>query len=178
MKKIRFRIVAFGCLFGGGFVLHWGAGRRGEEAPRGVGGRYATLPTSHKLAGLVGGTGAPRLPCQFGPERAITPRGIPKGLPGLEKLRKGGRGGFYARFLTLPDEQLKWLTDYLEAGKPMVGFRTSTHAFAYPNSPNAKWNDGFGHDALGSKYFIHGKGPTKLRSLRGRRSIPCSQGWT
>ena len=108
---------------------------------------------------------------------SYNPERNPKGLPGLEKLKEADVAVFYARFLTLPDEQLKWLTDYLEAGKPMVGFRTSTHAFAYPkNSPNAKWNDGFGREALGSKYFIHGKGPTKVTFAQGAEKHPVLTG--
>ena len=53
------------------------------------------------------------------------------GIPGLEKLKSADVAIFYLRFLTLPKDQLKHVTDYLESGKPVVGFRTSTHAFAY-----------------------------------------------
>ncbi|MFM2392699.1 MAG: hypothetical protein RLZZ546_681, partial [Bacteroidota bacterium] len=36
---------------------------------------------------------------------------------------------FFTRFRALPDNQLKMITDYVESGKPIVGFRTSTHMF-------------------------------------------------
>ena len=58
------------------------------------------------------------------------PEKNPKGLYGLGALKKADVAIFYLRFLTLPDNQLKFITDYLESGKPVVGFRTSTHAFA------------------------------------------------
>ena len=35
----------------------------------------------------------------------------------------------FTRFRALPDEQMKYIVDYLEAGKPVVGLRTATHAF-------------------------------------------------
>lgn len=91
------------------------------------------------------------------------PEKNPKGLYGLGALKKADVAVFYLRFLTLPESQLKHITDYLESGKPVVGFRTSSHAFAYPkDNPLSKWNDGFGRDALGSKYYIHLQGTTRI----------------
>ena len=43
------------------------------------------------------------------------------GIPGLD-LRAQVFTIFYLRFLTLPKDQLKHVTDYLESGKPVVGF--------------------------------------------------------
>ena len=37
----------------------------------------------------------------------------------------------YTRFRNLPDQQLQYILNFAESGKPMVGFRTSTHAFQY-----------------------------------------------
>ena len=57
---------------------------------------------------------------------------------------------------------------YLEAGKPVVGFRTSTHAFDYPKDNSlAKWNNGFGNDALGTQYFAHLQGDTSVTLAKG-----------
>lgn len=90
-----------------------------------------------------------------------------KGLPGLEVLGKADVAIFYTRFLTLPAGQLKHITDYLESGKPVVGIRTTTHAFQYPQGHALeKWNDGFGRDAMGSKYFIHGQGGTVVEKAQ------------
>ena len=85
------------------------------------------------------------------------------GIPGLEALAEADVAIFYLRFLTLPEAQFAHIRDYLESGRPVVGFRTATHAFAYPEDHAlAEWNDGFGSRALGSKYFIHGQGPTRV----------------
>ncbi|MEO2012741.1 MAG: PVC-type heme-binding CxxCH protein, partial [Fuerstiella sp.] len=105
------------------------------------------------------------------------PEKNPNGIPGLEALRTADVAVFYLRFLTLPDDQLNFIVDYLESGKPVVGFRCSTHAFTYPQgSPNAKWNDGFGRDALGSKYFIHLQGTTQVSGVAVARKHPILTG--
>jgi hypothetical protein len=50
----------------------------------------------------------------------------------------------------LPAQQVKHIDAYLKSGKPVVGFRTSTHAFDYPKGhPLEQWN-AFGEFALGS----------------------------
>lgn len=95
-----------------------------------------------------------------------------EGIPGLEALQDADVAIFYLRFLTLPEAQLKHLTDYLESGKPVVAFRTTSHAFAYPaDSPLAEWNDGFGKRATGTRYFIHGAGPTQVARARNDHEI-------
>ena len=100
-----------------------------------------------------------------------------RGLPGLEALKKADLAIFYTRFLKIDDQQLVHITDYLKSGKPVVGFRTSTHGFNYPDEhPNQKWNDGFGRDALGSPYLIHLSGPTRLKVEQGRKKHPVFTG--
>ena len=89
-----------------------------------------------------------------------------RGLPGLEALAEADVAVFFTRFLKLDDEQLKHITSYIESGKPVVGFRTSTHGFNYPKAnPNSKWNDGFGRDALGTPYQIHLAGKTEIKPI-------------
>lgn len=91
------------------------------------------------------------------------PEKNPKGIPGLEILAEADVAIFYLRFLTLPEDQMAMIEAYLKSGKPVVGFRTTTHAFTYPKDHKlAKWNDGFGREAMGTKYFIHGQGPTQV----------------
>jgi hypothetical protein len=100
-----------------------------------------------------------------------------RGLPGLEALKKADLAIFYTRFLKIDDQQLVHITDYLKSGKPVVGLRTSTHGFNYPDEhPNQKWNDGFGRDALGSPYLIHLSGPTRLKVEQGRKKHPVLTG--
>src|SRR5579871_2023281 len=50
-------------------------------------------------------------------------------IPGLEALQTADLMIIFTRFRDLPDEQMKHIVDYVEAGKPIVGLRTATHAF-------------------------------------------------
>lgn len=77
-------------------------------------------------------------------------------INGLEALRTADLAVFYLRFRALPDEQLKLILDYVDSGKPIIGLRTSTHAFLYPTGhKNEKYNDGFGQDVFGQKWITH-----------------------
>lgn len=76
-------------------------------------------------------------------------------IPGLEALRDADLAVFFMRFRALPDTQLKEILDYAASGRPLMGFRTTTHAFLYEGGPNAKWNDGFGIEVFGQKWITH-----------------------
>lgn len=70
-------------------------------------------------------------------------------IPGLEVLEDADLAVFYLRWRRLPADQVKYIDDYLQSGRPVMGFRTSTHAFNYPKGhPLEKWN-AFGEFALG-----------------------------
>ncbi len=100
-----------------------------------------------------------------------------RGLPGLEALADADIAILFTRFLKLEDEQLGHITRYLESGKPVVGFRTSTHGFNYPKDhPQAKWNNDFGKDALGTPYLIHLAGGTQLELADGAKDHPIFTG--
>jgi type 1 glutamine amidotransferase len=69
-------------------------------------------------------------------------------IPGLEALRDADLVVFFLRWRRLPAEQLAYIEAYLKSGKPVMGFRTTTHAFHFPEGdPNEKWN-AFGEFAL------------------------------
>ncbi|HEU5145179.1 MAG TPA: ThuA domain-containing protein [Chryseosolibacter sp.] len=71
-------------------------------------------------------------------------------IPGLKALEDADLAVFFLRWRRLPAEQLKYIDDYLNSGKPVIGFRTSTHAFNYPKDHELfKWN-AFGERAFGS----------------------------
>jgi type 1 glutamine amidotransferase len=71
-------------------------------------------------------------------------------IPGLEALAEADLAVFYLRWRRLPAEQVEHIDRYLRSGGPVVGFRTSTHAFNYPaGHPLERWN-AFGAFALGS----------------------------
>lgn len=62
-------------------------------------------------------------------------------IPGLEALKEADVAVFFLRWRRLPAAQVKYIEDYLKTAKPVVGFRTTTHAFNYPKGHELeKWN--------------------------------------
>src|SRR5437660_10285920 len=86
-------------------------------------------------------------------------------IPGMNALDSADLCVMALRFRELPDEQMKHFVDYLNAGKPIIALRTSTHAFAYQHnrqSPyaqfdwqNQQWPGGFGQQVLGHTWVNH-----------------------
>ena len=77
-------------------------------------------------------------------------------IEGLEALDSADLMVMFTRFRALPDDQLQRILRYAESGKPIVGLRTSTHAFLYPDGhPRQALNDGFGRDVFGQKWITH-----------------------
>jgi len=97
-------------------------------------------------------------------------------IPGLEKLASADLVIMKLRFRELPDAEMKLFVDYLNAGKPIIGLRTSTHAFSYEKnkqSPyvkydwrNSQWAGGFGQQVLGETWVDH-HGKHGVESTRG-----------
>jgi type 1 glutamine amidotransferase len=98
-------------------------------------------------------------------------------IPGLESLKSADLMVIFTRFLNLPDDQMQHIVDYLAAGKPVVGLRTSTHAFNIPkgrkfarysfNSDDADYKLGFGKQVLGETWVAH-HGAHGTEGTRGR----------
>lgn len=84
----------------------------------------------------------------------ITPKHL-SNIQGLEDLKSADLVVFEMRFRQLPDDQLQKILDYVNSGKPIVGLRTSTHAFRYAKGDNTKYNDGFGRDVFGQRWISH-----------------------
>lgn len=79
----------------------------------------------------------------------------PSDIPGLEALDEADLAVFYLRFRQLPAGQVDMIDRYINAAKPIVGFRTTTHAFRYPDDdPLISWNS-FGADVLGAPWIYH-----------------------
>ncbi|MFD0672689.1 ThuA domain-containing protein [Cohnella sp. GCM10027633] len=77
-------------------------------------------------------------------------------LPGLSELEQADLMIVYLRFRRLPEEQFRYIRAYLERGGPVIAFRTSTHAFDYPEGhPLREWNRKFGIDVLGAPWIRH-----------------------
>jgi hypothetical protein len=110
-------------------------------------------------------------------------------LPGLEALRSADLMVIATRFRNLPDGQMKYVAEYLEAGKPVIGLRTATHAFnlkgsSYSrytwNSKEKDWQGGFGRRVLGetwvSHHGAHGKESTRGLVVKGQEEHPILRG--
>ena len=89
----------------------------------------------------------------------------PTYIPGLEKIEDADLLVLQLRFRELVDADMKYVADYVEAGKPLMGIRTSTHAFNYKNNLKSKyahytwtskeWPGGFGKQVLGETWVAH-----------------------
>ncbi len=101
-------------------------------------------------------------------------------IPGLEQLKSANLMIMLTRFRELPDAQSKHIEDFLKAGKPIIGLRTSTHGFAYSknmDSPYAKWafnstakgwERGFGQRIFGETWVNH----HGIHAKEGCRALP------
>ena len=96
-------------------------------------------------------------------------------IPGLEALDSADLMVILTRFRAPPDDQMKHIDDFLNAGKGVVGLRTATHAFAglkgtyakYNNGGKADgWEGGFVKHILGEQWVNHW-GSHKHQSTRG-----------
>ncbi len=71
-------------------------------------------------------------------------------IPGLDILREADLAVFFLRWRRLPKDQLAYMDEYLKSGKPVMGFRTSSHAFNYPKGHELEAWNAFGERAFGS----------------------------
>ena len=69
------------------------------------------------------------------------------------------------RWRILPDDQIKHIYDFLEAGKPIVAFRTATHAFKSGDYGGYDWAN-FGRNVVGENWLSH-HGDHKTQGGRG-----------
>ena len=79
--------------------------------------------------------------------------------PGIAALDRADLVITSLRFRAWPDEQMKHFADYISAGKPVIGLRTSTHSFSGLKGAyeNFNWNKGggFGKAVLGETWVSH-----------------------
>jgi type 1 glutamine amidotransferase len=97
-------------------------------------------------------------------------------IPGLEALETADLMVMFLRFRELPDDQMKHIIDYTNSGKPIIGLRTSTHAFNYvkhKDGPYAKYSfrskepdGGYGRQVFGETWINH-YGHHQKESTRG-----------
>ena len=89
------------------------------------------------------------------PENGYIDPNNQKSLPGLEALKGADLMIIGTRFRQLSDNQYQLIADYLNAGKPVMGFRTATHAFTGNGATgDFRWGQ-FGLKILGETWISH-----------------------
>lgn len=83
-------------------------------------------------------------------------------IPGLEKLRSADLMIIATRFRDLPDEQMKYVAEYIDAGKPVIGMRAAVVAFRLTSPTYDRFSSssktvkgGFGLQILGQTWMSH-----------------------
>ncbi len=96
-----------------------------------------------------------------------------RNIPGLQTLRSADLMIIATRFRDLPDEQMRYVAEYLDAGKPVIGMRAAVVAFRLRSqtyerfSCNSRtWRGGFGQQILGQTWISH-HGQHGRQSTRG-----------
>jgi putative membrane-bound dehydrogenase-like protein len=111
-------------------------------------------------------------------------------MPGMEALDTADLAVVFLRFQDFPHEQMRFFDSYLQRGGPVVGMRTSTHAFkTNAKSPFPKYSYdykgsdyelGFGHQVLGQSWVGHyGKNhvqSTRISIIENKTSHPILRG--
>ena len=89
-----------------------------------------------------------------------------QGLRGLEALATADLMLIGTRFRRPDAEQAQYITDFLNAGKPVIGIRTATHAFSGKGKFGSIPYGQFGRKILGEQWVSH-HGRHKVQGARG-----------
>lgn len=145
---------------------------------------YRSEESMPMLAGLVKRELGARVTLCFSVDSAgvIDPNRLDH-IQGLEALDSADLMVLFTRFRALPPEELSRITAFAESGKPMVGFRTATHAFLYPDSSAyAPMNNTWPARVFGQQWITHhghfqdGNAPLTEVSPAGGADHPVLQG--
>ena len=113
-----------------------------------------------------------------------------RNIPGLKALQTADLLILFTRFRDLPDDQMKYIVDYVDSGRPIIGLRTATHAFKMETSKTYEryswdatiggWEGGFGRRILGETWIAHharhGKESTRGLMVPGVANNPILRG--
>jgi len=110
-----------------------------------------------------------------------------RNIPGLEALRTADLMIIATRFRDLPDEQMKYVAEYIDAGKPVIGMRAAVVAFRLTSktyqrfsSRSKKPRGGFGQHILGQTWISHhgrhGRESTRGVLAPGAKDHPIVRG--
>ena len=86
-------------------------------------------------------------------------------IHGLDVLKNADLMVVFMRFINMPDDEMQHFVDYVDRGGPIIGLRTSTHAFQIPADRKFHAYDwqyagedflkGFGRQVLGETWVTH-----------------------
>ncbi len=107
-------------------------------------------------------------------------------IEGLEQLEDADMMVLFTRFRALPDSQAHYILKFAESGKPMVGFRTTTHAFLYKDDAEREHlNNDWPTHVFGQQWITHhghfddGEAPlTRVKIAENMQSHPILSGVT
>jgi uncharacterized protein len=105
-------------------------------------------------------------------------------IAGLEALGMADLMVLFTRFRALPEHQRRHILEFAESGRPMVGFRTSTHAFKYDDAPELAYlNEEWPRRVFGQRWIVHhghfddGEHPlTEVEPISWRGAHPVLRG--
>jgi len=111
-------------------------------------------------------------------------------IPGIDALKDADLFVIFARFLSPSQEHMQPIIDYIDRGGPVLGLRTSSHAFKIAkNSPLTKYSfdskvegyeKGFGHQVLGNTWVGHygenHKQGTRIQLIPAQKDHPILRG--
>ena len=99
-------------------------------------------------------------------------------ISNLDALETADLMVIFTRFRALPKEERDYIVNYAESGKPIVGFRTATHAFKYKDPSLEYWNDEWPTKVFGQQWITHhghfdgGKFPvTEISTIKSEHPI-------
>lgn len=116
------------------------------------------------------------------PESGMINPNIRGNIPGLHHLESADMLVLFTRYRELPDNQMKYIIDYTESGRPVMGLRTATHAFLYRAESDSRYaqygarstefEGGYGRQILGETWVNH-HGAHGKESTRGVLNEKC-----
>lgn len=113
---------------------------------------------------------------------------VTNNIPGLEALETADLMIIFTRFRDLPPDQMEHIVNYVKSGRPIIGMRTATHAFKFPEGEkydhysfnSDEWPGGFGRQVLGETWIdhhgAHGEESTRGVIAEGMEKHPITRG--
>lgn len=112
------------------------------------------------------------------PETGMIDPNNQENIPGLHLLETADLLVLFTRFRKLPDDQMRYIIEYTNSGKPIIGLRTATHAFQYEAGSQSSYarysydseiegfEGGYGQQVFGETWIRH-HGDHGKESTRG-----------